>query len=185
MLHMHSQVGWKEVLTHFSHGTNPISDLSHSCPPADFTASPPAPGFLGCVLEVVMQNWASLLACYHCEIHAFEKRGRWHKGIGCCGLVFLGGGDTRFSLGKRKLVEREECKREGRQREVSCVIVLSYKWLVLRVSSKISLPGLCKGRLAAPLSAQGIFCKWPVVQGLDWAVWVPSQLCSSWTREDL
>lgn len=40
---------------------------------------------------------------------------------------FGGGGDTRFSLVKRKLVDREECKSEGRQREVSCVIVLSYK----------------------------------------------------------
>lgn len=56
-----------------------------------------------------------------------RREGGDTKGLVVVVWVFFGGGDTRFSLGKRKLVEREECKREGRQREVSCVIVLSYK----------------------------------------------------------
>lgn len=49
-----------------------------------------------------MQNWASPPTCYHWEIHSFEKSGR--------------GNGFFFSLGKRKLAEREECEREGRQR---------------------------------------------------------------------
>lgn len=56
-----------------------------------------------------------------------KREGSDTKGLVVVVWFFWGGGDMRFSLGKRKLVEREECEREGRQREVSCVIVLSYK----------------------------------------------------------